>query len=88
MEYALQIAYTDAICIASNSFFSEIWNSFDLPDLKDPFNPFSKFYDLYEDSEDYFQEFSGGGHVFEVVQDYSATMNELVFDPFIYQPLE
>ena len=54
MEYALQIAYTDAICIASNSFFSEIWNSFDLPDLKDPFNPFSKFYDLYEDSEDYF----------------------------------
>jgi hypothetical protein len=27
----VQIAYSDSICIASNAFFSEIWNSFDLP---------------------------------------------------------
>lgn len=63
-EYALQIAYSDAICVASNSFFSEIWNAFDMPEVRDPFNPYSRFYDLYEDSEDYFEEYSGGGHVF------------------------
>ena len=51
----MQIPYNDSIVVASNSFFNEIWNAFDLPDLRDPFNPYSIFYDLYHDEEDYFE---------------------------------
>lgn len=87
-EVALQIAYSDTICVASNSFFSEIWNAFDMPELRDPFNPYSRFYDLAEDPEDYFEEFSGGGHVLEVGAELAAIVGESICDPFIYQSLE
>ena len=84
----MQIAYSDAICIASNAFFSDIWNAFDMPELRDPFNPYSRFYDLYEDPEDYFEEYSGGGHVFELTADLTGLVGDAIGDPFIYQSLE
>ena len=33
-EIAVQIAYSDPVCIASNSFFNEIWNAFEMPLVK------------------------------------------------------
>jgi hypothetical protein len=59
-----------------------------MPEVRDPFNPYSRFYDLYEDSEDYFEEFSGGGHIFELTGDTSGLVSDTICDPFIYQPLE
>ena len=85
---ALQIAYSDTICVASNSFFSEIWNAFDMPEIRDPFNPYSRFYDLYEDSEDYFEEYSGGGHIYELSNEMTTMISESICDPFIWQSLE
>jgi hypothetical protein len=35
-----------------------------MPLVRDPFNPNSKFYELYEDPEDFFEEYSGGGHIY------------------------
>jgi hypothetical protein len=59
-----------------------------MPELRDPFNPYSRFYDLAEDPEDYFEEFSGGGHVLEVGAELAAIVGESICDPFIYQSLE
>lgn len=59
-----------------------------MPEIRDPFNPYSRFYDLYEDSEDFFEEYSGGGHVFELTVDTSGYVNDTICEPFIYQSLE
>lgn len=56
--------------------------------MRDPFNPYSNYYDLYEDPEDYFEEYSGGGHVYELMGEVSSLINENIVDPFIYQTLE
>lgn len=87
-EVNVQIPYSDSICIASNAFFSEIWNSFEAPLLTDPFNFHSKAYDLYADEEDYFEEFSGGGHIYEANNDPTELLGESIFDPFVYSPIE
>jgi len=57
-----------------------------MPTNRDPFNSYSSFYDLYQDQEDYFEEFSGGGHILEFSED--ALGSETLCDPFIYQSLE
>lgn len=59
-----------------------------MPELRDPFNPYSRFYDLYEDPEDFFEEYSGGGHVFELTADLTGLVGDAIGDPFIYQTLE
>jgi hypothetical protein len=42
-----------------------MWNSFENPDQKlDQFNLHSQYFDLYEDPQDYFEEYSGGGHLY------------------------
>jgi len=58
-----------------------------MPLVKDPFNLYSKYYDLYEDPEDFFEEYSGGGHIYEIGYDV-PTYDESICDPFIYQPIE
>lgn len=59
-----------------------------MPLVKEPFHLYSKYYDLYEDPEDFFEEFSGGGHVYEVAFDTPGLDTESICDPFIYQPIE
>ena len=44
-----------------------MWNSFESPYiLYDQFNLHSQYFDLYSDPEDYFEEYSGGGHIYEI----------------------
>lgn len=55
------------MCIAANSIFFSIWNSFSFGDTYlDAFNSCSDLYDLQNDPEDLFEEFSGGGHIYEI----------------------
>lgn len=55
------------MCIAANSLFFSIWNAFPFGDIyEDAFNPYSELYDLQNDPEDLFEEFSGGGHIYEI----------------------
>ena len=59
-----------------------------MPLVKDPFNIYSKYYDLFEDPEDFFEEFSGGGHIYEIGYDTPGVDTESICDPFIFQTLE
>ena len=62
---SFQVSYSDSICVASNSLFSEMWNSFETAQIvMDQFNLHSQYFDLYSDPEDYFEEYSGGGHIY------------------------
>ncbi len=66
-RYPLQVSYNDSICVVSNSLFSELWNSFETSQMSmEQFNLHSTFFDLYSDPEDYFEEYSGGGHIYEI----------------------
>jgi hypothetical protein len=52
---SFQVSYSDSICVASNSLFSEMWNSFEAGNITmDQFNLHSQYFDLYSDPEDYF----------------------------------
>jgi hypothetical protein len=63
--YPFQVSYSDSICVVSNSIFSELWNSFEPAHMSmEQYNLHSKFFDLYSEPEDYFEEYSGGGHIF------------------------
>jgi len=42
-----------------------MWNSFETGQIvMDQFNLHSQYFDLYSDPEDYFEEYSGGGHIY------------------------
>ena len=64
-QVPVQITYTDSICVLANSVFSEMWNAFETSEkCNDYFNIHSEHFDLYEDADDYFEEYSGGGHIY------------------------
>lgn len=55
------------MCISANSIFFNIWNAFPFGAIyADAFNSYSDLYDLCHDPEDLYEEFSGGGHVYEI----------------------
>ena len=55
------------MCISANSIFFNIWNSFYLGEIyEEAYNTYSKLYDLTHDPEDLFEQYSGGGHIYEV----------------------
>lgn len=76
------------MCISANSIFFNIWNSFQRSSFyKEAFDCNSELYDLQNDPEDLFEEYSGGGHIFEIEADNQNYPKELT-DPYSYQPLE
>jgi len=86
---SFQVSYSDSICVASNSLFSEIWNSFETENiLMDQFNLHSQYFDLYSDLEDYFEEYSGGGHIYEINQSNNEEIEPEIYDPWLYQSID
>ena len=83
----ISINYSDVMCISANSIFFNIWNSFSFRDTYlDGFDSHSDLYDLQNDPEDLFEEFSGGGHIFELEE--SSMTPKQIANPYIYHPLE
>jgi hypothetical protein len=55
------------MCISANTIFSRIWNAFPPTSEYQPaFNSYSELYDLQHDPEDLFEQYSGGGHIYEI----------------------
>lgn len=84
----MQVSYNDALCIAANSVFFNIWNLLPLEECnRDVFDSRSQLYALSPDPDDIFELLSGGGHIYEIDDDNPIYTKELA-DPFIYHPLD
>ncbi len=82
-EIPVHFNYSDAFTVISNAFFGDMWNAFPTEQHRQYFDSTSDLFGLRPDPDDYFEEYSGGGQVYEIGNDHPNYSSKIA-DQYTY----